>query len=515
MAINLKRINTKFLIIPLSVIVLGGINNSIQAMDDDYGHENPVNTNNNNIINTNKLKEKIKFSDFKDFVNLLYQYNNYYYYGREKDKEKITKQCTDIISLLPQFIQNDINIINSYEICKKQHSEQKYTKDSMISYEMCLHYLLNFRCFCMLEQDFHESSSEYNVFLGELYDYLNKIKNFNKDEYERILIIMLNNFSYCFLRACTYDESGFSDYYKLAFQDSDSHNSYHDFFKYFVCNNPFYESDYARYNNGHDNRAITMMKTEIMYIVGKLAEIEYNNLPSMSMPINTISDKIMNNLIMPCIKKSVFELLYSYCKNEISKRTKIIEESIEFFEDKKNEWGKLYNIYYINKNFCMKKIDELEKFIQQEKQELDKLPKDFELKKMIEQVTLNEERVQQLTKDWPESIKYLVQLTSQVNKALDDKVVISKIRKQLEIDNEVYKATKELRKEELMNTFSKKVKVGNAKIKSKDVVKEINDFTKDNRVVKIMQYTLPVVKQKVNENNESEEVTINNESEKK
>ena len=163
----------------------------------------------------------------------------------------------------------------------------------------------------------------------------------------------------------------------------------------------------------------------------------------------------------------------------------------------------------------MKKIDELEKFIQQEKQELDKLPKDFELKKMIEQVTLNEERVQQLTKDWPESIKYLVQLTSQVNKALDDKVVISKIRKQLEIDNEVYKATKELRKEELMNTFSKKVKVGNAKIKSKDVVKEINDFTKDNRVVKIMQYTLPVVKQKVNENNESEEVTINNESEKK
>ena len=492
MAIDFNKINPKFLIISLSLIVFGGINNNIQAMDDDYDKKNSMNANNNNnIINTNKLKEEIKFSDFKDFVNLLFEYDNYYYYGREKDEEKIKKQCTDIISLLPQFIQNNTNRITSYEICKKQHSEQKDTKDSMISYEMCLHYLLNFRCFCMLDWNFHRSSSEYNAFLRILYSYLNNIKDLKKDEYKKILIIMLNNFSYCFLRSCPYDESGFLDYYKLAFQDSDSHNRYHEFFKYFVCNNPFYEGDYARYNNG-DDRAITMMKKEIMYIVGKLAKIEYNNDPSISMPVSTISDRIMNDLIMPYIKKSVFELLYSYCKDEISEKIKRIKEFIGDLEYRKDKLVESYIIFY--KNLYMKRIKELEESIQQENQELEALPKDSELRQMIEKTSLGKEKeVKELTKYWPESVKYLVQLTSKVTKALDDKVVMSRIREQLEIDNAVYKATKELRKEELMNTFCK----------SKYNVAEINSFTGNDRVVESAKYTRPVVKQEVNKNNES------------
>ena len=122
MIINFKKINLKFLIIPLSLIVLGGINNNIQAMDDNYGKKNPVDINNNNsTVNTNRLKEEIRFSDFKELLGSLAYYN-----CCSKDyKRKIYKKFANIINLLPQFIKNDTSSTTSYELCKRNINEQR------------------------------------------------------------------------------------------------------------------------------------------------------------------------------------------------------------------------------------------------------------------------------------------------------------------------------------------------------------------------------------------------------
>ena len=118
---------------------------------------------------------------------------------------------------------------------------------------------------------------------------------------------------------------------------------------------------------------------------------------------------------------------------------------------------------------------------------------------------------QQTMRDLCSTLQYnILEIPDLINNRLNNEKEIHIINRLYDIDNIVHKATKELRKEEVMDTFSKK-----SKINSKYIVKQINDFTRNSSVVNLTKYTHPVVKQKVNENNESEEVTINNESEKK
>lgn len=527
MTINFKRINTKFLIIPLSLIMLSGVNNSIQAMDENYGNENNVSTNNNNnIINNNKLKEHIKFSDFKKLVKLLSKYDSV----NENDKKEIYRKCTDFIKLLPQFIQNDASNINfEIKFCKfiyylkneltKLKESKDYNKDTnrdvivsrykniisnageQIGIKMRMYYwldeinkndvlntidrIINIINNINDSNDSFDSYIENSIELDDSYFeeefFSNNIK-FCSNEFCLNFLLDYSYFMYLFDHYITDDvcKRAYKNFLKIL-NDYYSKNFNKDEYKKIlrvmlsnclICDFPFgrYENEFKNYT-----RSTYYVRDIIHFLIEELAKIEYT--AGMRMPVKTISDKIINDSMLPCIKKAALQfrdLMILKHNREILKHNKII------LELEKSENEDKYKLQY------------------------------------------SQHRIESLYSD----IQYnIIEIPDLINNVFNNERGIHIINMLYNINDIVHKATKELRKEEVMDTFSKKAKVGDKKITSKYIVKIINDYAgKDNNskdndrrefLVKIAYPKSSVMKQEVNKNNENKEVNINNKNENK
>ena len=506
MAINFKKITPKFSMVPLILIVFSGINNNIKAMDDNYGQENTININ-NNVTNRNKLKEYVDFSEFQTFIR---SFDDYHY--REENYTK----CVGFFKLLPQFIKNDTNSISFNDRYRKfandlknelielknskSYEKKNYAKiapqariiirkfgrqfginmqrlidktenggichliDGIISYdfgnyneadcfsycsnEICLNYLLDYSCFVQFFSNVWKATSAYKNFLKTLRKYYSE--NCNKNEYTKILRIMLNN---CLMYVFRANPNFVEIAERIYCKKFDEHFNYlfYDYKKnpYSIdCDDKPYIYGIVFNDRYNENKDICdeILGNIIPLIIGELARVEYNNYPNISMPVTTISDKIMNESIMPCIKKCILRLCDSLSlryKDEILKQNQIVLKL-----------GKSEN-----------------------KADQDKVQKAQETIKKLCNVLQNE---------MPELTKYL-------DNKLNNERIITHFKQILEVSDIVHIATKYLRKEETINTFKRKFvnNNGDQKIKSKYIIKNINDYA-NNHIIKLMKYTRPV-----------------------